>query len=189
MMENHAPLIHSTGRIVCISRRIVMTDACTIDSCDPLKGCVHIQKNCADRNACTIDRCDGKGHCIHIMRSCYDGNPCTVDACDSYWGCIHTPVVCGAGTTCINGACLPVSSPSAIVPSSYSIPAGSSIALPWGSVVTALDSVQVENGIAYTTRSPLIFVRKFGDNLAIPRDQSLGRGIRKNGDGGPHLAR
>ena len=43
----------------------------------------------------------------------------------------------------------------------------------------ALDSVQVENGIAYTARAPLIFVRKFGDNLAISRDQSLGQGSER----------
>ena len=79
----------------------------------------------------------------------------------------------------ISRACLPVSNPSTGAPSSYSIPAGSSIALPWGSMVTAIDSVQVENGIAYTTRSPLIFVRKFGDNLAISRDPSLSQGSER----------
>ena len=133
MMETHAPLIPSTGQDVRHTpKNCDDGNACTIDSCDQVKGCVHIQKNCDDRNACTIDICDGKGHCIHILKNCDDGNPCTVDACDTYWGCIHTPVVCGTGKTCINGACLPVFSPSAIAPSSYSIPAGSAIALPWG---------------------------------------------------------
>jgi hypothetical protein len=152
---------------------------CTVDSCDPTKGCVHIQKNCGDGNACTIDICDGKGQCIHMMKNCDDGNPCTIDACDTYWGCIHTSVICGAGKTCINGVCLPISNPRITVPSSYSIPAGSAIALPWGSMVTALDSVQVESGIAYATRSPLTFVRRFGDNLAISKDQGRVQGTER----------
>ena len=142
-------------------------NSCSVDSCDPVKGCTHIQKNCADQNACTIDICDSRGRCTHILRNCEDGDPCTSDVCDAYWGCIHTPLVCGAGMTCVNGGCLPISYPNTITPSSYSIPAGSAIALPWGPTVTALDTIQVENGVVYAIRSPLTFVRILGGNPTV----------------------
>ena len=122
---------------------------CTIDSCVNGK-CIHKQKSCDDGNACTIDACDGRGKCVHLWRSCDDGNPCTIDECDPYWGCIHTPVVCGAGRRCVNGVCQPVSTPTTS-PTSYTIPAGSSINLPWGASLTAVGYATVENGIAYAS--------------------------------------
>jgi len=144
---------------------------CTTDSC--VNGeCTHRQKNCDDGNACTIDACDGRGNCVHLWRNCDDGNPCTIDACDAYWGCIHTPVVCGAGKTCVNGVCQAVSSPSA-APSSYTIPPGSTINLPWGTSVTAIGSAKVENAVAYTTGLPLKFSRQLGYDQVASVSQGI----------------
>jgi hypothetical protein len=72
---------------------------CTIDSCDPVKGCVHTPKpdcfctcdsDCNDNNKCTIDKCLS-GQCTHTTKRCNDYNPCTIDSCDPVKGCVHTP--------------------------------------------------------------------------------------------------
>ncbi|KUG16881.1 hypothetical protein ASZ90_013427 [hydrocarbon metagenome] len=144
---------------------------CTVDSC--VNGeCYHKGKNCDDGNACTIDACDGRGKCMHLRRNCDDGNPCTIDECDPYWGCSHTPVVCGAGKRCVNGVCQTISSPRA-APSSYTIPPGSSINLPWGTAVTAIGSAKVENGVTYVAGQPLIFSRQLGYDQAALAAQGI----------------
>lgn len=144
---------------------------CTTDSCVNGK-CTHKQKSCEDGNACTIDACDGRGNCVHLWRNCDDGNPCTIDECDPYWGCTHTPVVCGGGRRCVNGVCQAVSSPGAS-PSSYTIPPGSSINLPWGTAVTAIGSAKVESAVAYAAGQPLRFSRPFGYDQAASTAQGI----------------
>jgi len=49
------------------------------------------------------------------------------------------------------------------MPSSYEIPAGSAITLPWGTTVNALGTAKVENGVAYAAGSPLSFSRELGN--------------------------
>ncbi len=62
-------------------------DACTTDSCDPLKNaCSHTGKSCEDNNPCTIDNClPTSGQCDHpptLGTACdMDGNICTEDLC------------------------------------------------------------------------------------------------------------
>jgi hypothetical protein len=175
--------IDSYNGTACVHRPKSCDDhnACTIDTCDNGK-CVHTPKNCNDGNPCTYDECDRRIGCYNPWK-CDDGNPCTIDYCDSVWGCIHSPVVCGQGKTCINGVCqylyYPYVAPSSSLPSaqSYVIPAGTAITLPWGQVATALNSLKVENGIAYSSASPsaspLRFVRLLGlENQAISGYQS-----------------
>ena len=167
--------------------------ACTTDSYNGTD-CVHTS-NCDDKIPCTVDSCDPVTGCKYVPKNsnCNDGNPCTVDTCDSVLGCKHKPVVCGKGKTCINGFChypyvyaypyaypytYPYASPytepyNYNQPSkSYTIPAGTDITLPYGAVLTALDTLKVENGIAYSSGSPLRFVRELGRNQPVLVDQS-----------------
>ncbi|MDQ1261685.1 MAG: hypothetical protein QG575_866 [Euryarchaeota archaeon] len=151
-------------------------NACTIDTCKDGK-CVHTPRNCDDGNPCTSDKCNRKTGCYSTWK-CDDGNPCTVDYCDSVRGCLHKPVVCAPGKTCVDGVCQylyypyarpyypyyqPYVAPTAAstIPTaqSYTIPAGTAITLPWTSSVTSLNTLTVENGIAYPGASPLKFVR------------------------------
>ena len=156
---------------------------CTTDSFNG-KVCVHRPKNCDDRNACTIDTCDN-GTCVHTPKNCNDGNPCTVDYCDPVRGSLHSPVVCGQGKTCIDGVCqylyypyvtpyYPyVAPPSTLPPAqSYTIPAATAITLPWAKSVTALNTLKVKNGIAYSSASPLMFVISLDlEDQAVSGDQ------------------
>ena len=103
---------------------------CTNDSCNPVKGCVHLfnaatcsdgdpctvgdkcsdgactvgtPMNCNDGDACTLgDACKG-GTCIVFGKNaCSDGEPCTADACDAKTGlCSHQ-----ASLACLRSACL-----------------------------------------------------------------------------------
>lgn len=159
---------------------------CTIDSYNG-KICVYTRNRCDDGKPCTYDRCDPRTGCFNPWK-CNDNNPCTVDTCDPVRGCVNSPVVCGPGKKCINGVCrylcnpcypyypyhpyypydayiypyvAPISTaPTAVPPvQSYTIPAGTVITLPWSSSVTALGILKVENGIAYSSGSPLRFVR------------------------------
>lgn len=142
--------------------------------------CYNTTTSCDDGNNCTIDSFNGTA-CVHTPKNCNDGNPCTVDYCDPVRGCLHSPVVCGQGKTCINGVCqypyypydatyypyypyYPYVAPASTTPSaqSYTIPAGTAITLPWAKSVTALNALKVENGIAYSSASPLRFVRLLG---------------------------
>jgi hypothetical protein len=58
--------------------------ACTVDKCDPVKGCV-FSVGCDDKNPCTVDSCDlGTGLCVSIPLAagvtCVDiaqGKPCS----------------------------------------------------------------------------------------------------------------
>ncbi|OPY51063.1 MAG: Dictyostelium (slime mold) repeat protein [Methanosaeta sp. PtaU1.Bin060] len=161
----------ANGKCTHIQKNCNDGDPCTADSCVDGE-CIHKMKNCDDGNACTVDTCDGRGKCAHFWRNCDDGNPCTIDACDSYWGCTHTPVVCGAGKRCVNGVCQAISTPSAS-PSSYTIPAGSTINLPWGTAVTAIGSAKVENGIAYTAGQTIKFSRAIGYYQAASAVQGI----------------
>ena len=165
---------------------------CTVDSCDPVTGCKNVLKNCDDGKSCTIDYCDGYGNCVHKQISCDDGNPCTIDYCDSVWGCIHALVVCEPGKTCINGVCQypyytypypyaypyvapytePYKTSQPTESYNYTIPAGSVVTLPWGAKVTALETLKVENGIAYSSAPPLRFVRLLGQNQTASGNQS-----------------
>ena len=65
--------------------------ACTLDKCDPAKGCVFEPQdvNCADGNACTADKCDAKTGCVNSNLT--DGTACVADELDC------TTDACSAG--------------------------------------------------------------------------------------------
>lgn len=177
---------------VCVHPPIICDDgnACTTDACEDGK-CVNTTINCDDGKPCTTDTCDRKSGCQNKWK-CDDGDPCTEDSCNSIGVCKNSPIVCGKGKTCINGVCrypyysyypyytyaapyYPYVAPASTVPAaqSYTIPAGTAINLPWGQSVMALDALKVENGIAYSSASPLRLVRVLGmENQAISGYQS-----------------
>ncbi|MSP90537.1 MAG: hypothetical protein EXR79_01840 [Myxococcales bacterium] len=72
-------------------------NACSADTCDPLKGCAHAPQDgaCADDgNPCTLDQC-ANGKCAHPAASSGaacpdDGKPCTADTCAGS-ACTHPP--------------------------------------------------------------------------------------------------
>ena len=92
--------------------------ACTSDSCDKAKGCLHTAKAgpCDDGNPCTSgDGCDG-GDCKGGSPTlCDDAKPCTLDACDAKAGCTASPStlpcsdgnVCTVGDVCGGAGCAP----------------------------------------------------------------------------------
>jgi hypothetical protein len=96
--------------------------ACTIDTCEPIRGCVHAADDaaCGGGDACTTAVCDPTRGCVETRLSgpacddgdactsgdrcvagrcrgggpvaCADGLPCTDDLCERERGCVHRPV-------------------------------------------------------------------------------------------------
>ena len=88
---------------------------CTVDSCDPVAGCLHVPSNAlCTTGQCSAGFCDPARGCIAIPLtgpSCDDGDGCTEhDRCTA-GECRGTPVVCprdGVACTedkCVDGAC------------------------------------------------------------------------------------
>jgi len=80
---------------------------CTVDSCDPKKGCVHTPKAgpCdADGDACTVNDSCSAGKCVAgKKKDCDDGTTCTADSCDKKSGaCGYKNIVssCDDGSKC-----------------------------------------------------------------------------------------
>ncbi len=84
---------------------------CTDDSCDAVKGCVHVPntRSCSDGDACTIGDVCAKGKCVPgtTIVSCDDHNPCTDDSCDPAKGCVNAPNdhLCDDGSVCTQNQC------------------------------------------------------------------------------------
>ncbi len=98
-------------------------NACTNDSCDPLKGCTYAANNllCSDDNPCTLnDKCSGSACSPGAALPCDDGDTCTADYCDTNTGkCAAKPLSGGACTdgnactlddVCMVGLCQPANS-------------------------------------------------------------------------------
>lgn len=88
----------------CVGGAATMCDdvnACTVDSCDPAKGCVHAftAGPCDDGDACTTGETCAFGLCVPESKTvCDDGDACTVDSCDSMGACVFAPINgCGGG--------------------------------------------------------------------------------------------
>ena len=90
----------------CVAGAAVVCDdgnPCTIDACDPAKGCTHNNSaaGCdADDNLCTVgDQCQS-GVCLPgKLKTCGDGNSCTTEKCAVATGkCVYTAV--SEGTPC-----------------------------------------------------------------------------------------
>ena len=91
-------------------------DACTAGDFCLNKLCKAGQgkADCDDKVACTADSCDVFKGCLHVAGVCGDGNGCTADSCDLAKGCVFSPNsatcsdsnACTAGDKCVGGACL-----------------------------------------------------------------------------------
>ncbi len=71
-------------------------NACTVDTCDPVNGCVYTTLDCDDNDVCTTDSCNPETGCVHTPVDCDDNISCTVDRCNNNptagpLGCSHTP--------------------------------------------------------------------------------------------------
>ena len=89
--------------------------ACTIDFCQPGKGCVFLSSDglCDDGNPCTQSACDAKKGCVSgpgkAATPCDDGNPCTQkDACNGLGVCLAGTNTCKCQS---DGDCLGDSDP------------------------------------------------------------------------------
>ena len=92
-------------------------NTCTDDTCDPMKGCVHLlnQDPCDDGDSCTVDDNCSLGACLPGgPLDCDDDNQCTNDLCTKETGCLNTFMdapcddgnACTEGDHCINGTCI-----------------------------------------------------------------------------------
>ncbi len=112
--NNHRIRRSSVAKTVCDDG-----SACTIDSCQPAKGCQFAAlkpgSKCEDGTKCTTgDLCDIKGACLGKKVNCDDGNKCTDDLCNPGSGkCTSinnsSPCndgdMCSADKACSGGAC------------------------------------------------------------------------------------
>ena len=100
----------------------VDVNPCTMDFCDPAKGCQHPHSTlpCDDGDACTAADTCAAGKCAPgAALVCADGNPCTDDACDPVKGCTHadSSKLCDDGNKCTledrcqGGSCVPGKAP------------------------------------------------------------------------------
>lgn len=95
-------------------------DPCTVDSCDPVDGCVHtvdVGAPCDDLDKCTAaDACDLAGVCVGSAVSCPDSdNPCALATCDPATGACGVSApdgtacedddACNGAEICLSGVC------------------------------------------------------------------------------------
>jgi hypothetical protein len=90
-------------------------DACTDDTCDHRRGCVHTPVACNDGDACTRDACDPAIGCTHtgVVGCCNDDGDCASDPCITGRACAShscnagTAVRCDDGDPCTTDRCVP----------------------------------------------------------------------------------
>lgn len=107
----------------CLGRAVTCGDLvdCTIDTCDPSRGCVFepIDARCEDDNPCTADTCVATSGCVRSVVQ--DGTPCGPFSCAQletcfYGVCVAAPTpdgfpcedgdLCTAGDSCLAQACV-----------------------------------------------------------------------------------
>ena len=131
-------------------------DPCTIDYCDKARGCVH------------VPICGPFGH--HCFPYCYYlplGHPYpypyVYQPVKYYYPYSPAPVIAAPSTATASSPAPSTAAASSSPPTkSYTIESGKVIILPWNETVTALDTLQVENGIAFSSGSGIRFARQMG---------------------------
>jgi hypothetical protein len=84
------------------------SDACVAYACNPATGqCDATFTNCTDPSVCTVDTCDPVSGCVHSASTCQDGKQCTSKNCDPSLCCQFTPdnSLCPANTTGVKYVC------------------------------------------------------------------------------------
>ncbi len=94
-------------------------DVCTQSDVCISGSCKGEKQTCSDGVACTLDTCDADKGCIHTANdeACTDDDPCTIEACDEAKGCevagYDAGAKCDDGSECTNdetctkdGACV-----------------------------------------------------------------------------------
>lgn len=108
---------------VCVGRAVTCADVvdCTVDTCDPARGCVFepVHQRCDDDNPCTTDTCSPASGCARAVVQ--DGTPCGPFSCTQletcfYGVCVAAPTpdgfpcedgdLCTTGDTCQAQACV-----------------------------------------------------------------------------------
>jgi len=80
-------------------------NACTINDCQPVTGCVYTPIICNDNNACTTDTCNTATGCVYTPIVCNDNNACTDNRCDTTTGCWYPAIVCTDNNACTTDTC------------------------------------------------------------------------------------
>lgn len=151
-----------------------VSDNCYIRTFDG-KRCIEIFR-CRDGDPCTTDSCDG-GRCTNKQVVCGHGKVCIDGACrypyhhyyqydPFYLNYPYYPYYYPyypSGIPYLPPTPTPTAAAAAASrPQSYTIPAGTSITLPWGGSMKAGEALQVYNGLAYPAAKPISFTRDLG---------------------------
>lgn len=108
---------------LCVGRAVTCADSvdCTVDTCDPTRGCVFepVHERCEDDNPCTTDTCAPESGCSRAVVD--DGTPCGPFSCTQletcfYGVCVAAPTpdgfpcedgdLCTAGDSCQAQECV-----------------------------------------------------------------------------------
>ena len=152
---------------------------------------------CDDGNPCTIDYCDKSIGCVHVP-ICgpfyYGYHPSShYPYMDYYYppGSAYYPYGYNYPKKAPVVVAPPIAAPAVTAPAvaapgaagtssnpqtkSYTISAGTVITLPWNDTITALDTLQVENGVAFSSGSGIRFARQMGASKVyqLPGDQNI----------------
>ncbi len=61
----------------------LVADPCSVITCYLTSGRCRVDpKSCDDGNQCTVDSCDPATGCLHVEKVCNDGDSCTTDSCN-----------------------------------------------------------------------------------------------------------
>lgn len=89
--------------------------SCVVDGRCQAGTCRGLFATCDDDDACTADSCDSSRGCVHSPVSCRSDDPCQAARCDATLGCVTTalddgvacgPRDCAVAKVCLAGACV-----------------------------------------------------------------------------------
>jgi hypothetical protein len=163
-----------SGELFCIDGK-----ACTVDSCEPAKGCV-FSASCDDKNPCTVDSCDAATGCLYTLvtgTACDDGDLCTVDDACSAGACKGAPK-CGPNGLCKLGACVAICK----YPDKFGkdVQRISKLNIPAGTVGCDLDADGKPNN-AFSTSLATFLVQSNEQLTKLVADGTINRIVETNG--------
>ncbi len=104
------------GECVGVPRDCDDGNPCTLNECDPIRGCVEtlLTGPCDDGNVCTSNTVCRFGACVGDLKDCDDGNFCTDNPCDPVEGCLtiyndnpcDDQLTCTINDRCVEGVCV-----------------------------------------------------------------------------------